>query len=108
MTNFLEKYQGYILAGVTQVGAGIVIAVRLNNRVRDLEKIVSDLSADLAAEKKARATDIMEIKECMKKDIEGVCDELRLMNQNIAGMREGYAEIVGFFRGQGFKIRGGE
>ena len=108
MTNFFEKYQGYILAGVAQVGAGIVIAVRLNNRVRDLERRVKDLSEDLAAERKARATDISEIKECMKADIESVCDELRLMNQNIAGMREGYAEIVGFFRGQGFKIRGGE
>jgi hypothetical protein len=73
MTNFFEKYQGYILAGAAQVVSVGVIAVRLNNRVRDLEKIVSDLSADLAAEKKARATDIMEIKECMKADIEGVC-----------------------------------
>ena len=108
MTNFLEKYQGYILAGVAQVGTGIVIAVRLNNRVRDLERRVRDLSEDLEAERKVRATDISEIKECMKADIEGVCDELRLMNQNIAGMREGYAEIVGFFRGQGFKIRGEE
>ncbi len=44
----------------------------------------------------------------MKADIEGVCDELRQMNQNIAGMREGYAEIVGFFRGKGFEIKGGE
>ena len=43
MTNFFEKYQGYILAGVAQVGAGIVIAVRLNNRVRDLERQVGDL-----------------------------------------------------------------
>ena len=108
MTDFFEKYQGYILAGVAQVGAGILIAVRLNNRVRDLERRVKDLTEDLAAERKARAIDISEIKECMKADIEGVCDELRQMNQNIAGMREGYAEIVGFFRGQGFKIRGGE
>ena len=29
MNNFLEKYQGYILAGVAQVGTGIVIAIRL-------------------------------------------------------------------------------
>jgi len=108
MTNFFEKYQGYILAGVAQVGTGIVIAIRLNNRVRDLERRVKDLTEDLAAERKARAIDISEIKECMKTDIEEVCDELRQMNQNIAGMREGYAEIVGFFRGQGFKIRGGE
>lgn len=108
MTSFFEKYQGYILAVVAQVGTGIVIAIRLNNRVRDLERQVGELSDDLTAERKARATDILEIKECMKKDIEEVCDELRLMNQNIAGMREGYAELVGFFRGQGFKIRGGE
>lgn len=108
MTNFFEKYQGYIIAGTAQVLVGVGVAIRLNNRVRDLERRVSDLSAQLKAEQKARATDIIEIKECMKADIEGVCDELRQMNQNIAGMREGYAEIVGFFRGQGFKIRGGE
>ena len=57
MTNFFEKYQGYILTGAAQVGAGIVIAVRLNNRVRELGRRVRDLSAELAAEKKARATD---------------------------------------------------
>jgi hypothetical protein len=65
MTNFFEKYQGYILAGAAQVGTGIVIAVRLNNRVRDLERRVKDLSEDLAAERKVRATDISEIKECV-------------------------------------------
>ena len=108
MLNFFEKYQGYILAVVAQVGTGIVIAVRLNNRVRDLERQVGELSDDLTAERKARATDILEIKECMKKDIEEVCGELRQMNQNITKMREGYAEIVGFFRGKGFEIKGGE